>query len=55
MDEFAYHYTASEKPHIQNDTITSEPGFLGLRLPVRLRLHPTKAAAFPTLIFHTCL
>lgn len=24
VDEFSYHYTVSEKPHIQNDTITSE-------------------------------
>lgn len=24
VDEFAYHYAVSEKPHIQNDTITSE-------------------------------
>jgi len=25
VDEFNFHYTLSEKPHIQNDTFTSEP------------------------------
>jgi uncharacterized Rmd1/YagE family protein len=25
VDEFSFHYTATEKPHIQNDTFTSEP------------------------------
>ena len=32
VDEFSYHYTLSEKPHIQNDTFTSEAGVVSAGL-----------------------
>lgn len=34
MDEFSYHYTVSEKPHIQNDIITSEYTLCTLSAPL---------------------
>lgn len=58
VDEFTFHYTMSEKPHIQNDTITSEcenwvvPGNVGKGLGAQQGERATHRSCLHGLLRH---